>query len=177
MNVWLFLLALSIACRAEVIDRIAVVVGNRVITESEIMREIRLTAFLNAEPLDFSAESKRKTAERLVEQRLIQIENDISLYPEPAVESIDQALAEVKARASTPAKYEEEIQRTGIVEKELKDHLRRQLTTLRFLELRFRPGIQISEEEIGPYFEQRLLPELKKAKPAASTTSQPQQQR
>src|SRR5262249_49424474 len=59
------------AGRAEIIDRVAVVVGNRVITESEILREVRLTAFLNGAPLDFSAASKRKTAERLVEQRLI----------------------------------------------------------------------------------------------------------
>src|SRR6476660_4088835 len=66
MNLWLFLFLASVLCRAEIIDRIAVVVGNRVITESEILREIRLTALLNDEPLDFSAVSKRKTADRLV---------------------------------------------------------------------------------------------------------------
>src|SRR5262245_9914320 len=68
MNLWLFLLALSVTCQAEIIDRIAVVVGNGVITESQIIREIRLAAFLDGKPLDFSAESKRKTADRLVEQ-------------------------------------------------------------------------------------------------------------
>src|SRR5205814_6666674 len=47
MNVWIFLIALSIACQAEIIDRIAVVVGSSIITESEIVREIRLTSLLN----------------------------------------------------------------------------------------------------------------------------------
>ena len=37
--------------QAVIIDRVAVSVGNRVITESDIVREIRVTAFLNgAEP-------------------------------------------------------------------------------------------------------------------------------
>src|SRR5256885_916748 len=88
-------LLLLCACRAEIIDRVAVVVGNRVITESEILREVRLTAFLNGAPLDFSAASKRKTAERLVEQRLIHIENEASLYPLPTAESVEQALKEI----------------------------------------------------------------------------------
>src|SRR2546421_12734122 len=86
MSLWLLLLALTMACRAEVIERIAVIVGPGVITESEIVREIRLTAFLNGDPLDFSAASKRKTAERMVEQRLIHIENEASLYPPPTAE-------------------------------------------------------------------------------------------
>src|SRR5437016_6502407 len=98
MNVWLFLIALSIACQAEIIDRIAVTVGSSVITESEIVREIRLTSFLNDERADFSAVAKRKTADRLVEQRLIQMENDASLYPPPSQESVDEALKEVQSR-------------------------------------------------------------------------------
>ena len=52
MRALLVLLLVSVACRAEIIDRVAVVVGSGVITESEILREIRLTAFLNGEPLD-----------------------------------------------------------------------------------------------------------------------------
>src|SRR6185436_5742873 len=96
-----------------------VVVGNGVITESQIVREIRLTAFQNGEPLDFSGAAKRKMAERLVDQRLIQIENDISLYPPPPAGALDQALAEEKARSSSPAKFQEEMKRTGIDEKEL----------------------------------------------------------
>ena len=46
MTTLVLLFIAAFACRAEVIDRIAVVVGNGVITESEILREIRLTAFL-----------------------------------------------------------------------------------------------------------------------------------
>jgi len=159
-----FFLALS-TCRAEIIDRVAVVVGNRVITESEILREIRLTAFLNGAPLDFSSASKRKTAERLVEQRLIRIEADSSLYPPPEPDAVETLWKEVQSKFASPARYQEELLRAGITEEELKAHLQRQLTTLRFLEFRFRPGIQVGEDEMSKYFSQRLAPELKKKHP------------
>src|SRR5438046_1912632 len=101
MKVLLLFFALA-ACRAEIIDRVAVVVGNSVITESEILREIRLTAFLNGEPLDFSPASKRKTAERLVEQRLIRIEADSSLYPPPEPDAVETQWKEVQSKFASP---------------------------------------------------------------------------
>jgi peptidyl-prolyl cis-trans isomerase SurA len=166
----LFLLFALINCRAEVIDRIAVVVGNSVITESEIVREIRLTSFLNGAPLDFSPASKRKTAERLVEQHLIMAEMHANSYPAPEAGLVKQALHEIQQQFPNPARYKEELQRTGVTEEELQAHLGRQLTTLRFLDFRFRPGIQIGEDEMGKYFEQHLAPELKKANPGAEVS-------
>jgi molybdopterin-biosynthesis enzyme MoeA-like protein len=165
MNALLLLFLASIACRAEIIDRIAVVVGNSVITESEILREIRLTAFLNGEPVDFSPIVKRKTAERLVEQRLISNEIAASLYGLPSEAAAQEMLKQIKDRFPNEMVYQEELMRVGITEGELKAHLARQLATLSFLDFRFRPGIQIGEDEIGKYFNDRLTPELKKAKP------------
>ncbi len=168
MNALLLLLLAPLACRAEIIDRIAVTVGNGVITESEILREIRLTAFLNREPLDFSPAAKRKTAERLGgESGAASVSNEIgaSLYPLPGAAAAQEMLKQIKDRFPNPAVYQEEMLRVGITEDELKAHLARQLATLSFLDFRFRPGIQIDDDEIRKYFAERLAPELKKAKP------------
>jgi peptidyl-prolyl cis-trans isomerase SurA len=168
MNALLLLLLASLACRAEIIDRIAVTVGNGVITESEILREIRLTAFLNGEPLDFSPAAKRKTAERLVEQRLIGNEISASLYALPSAAAAQEMLKQIKDRFPNPAAYQQELLRVGVSEDELKAHLARQLATLSFLDFRFRPGIQIGEEEMKKYFEERLAPDLRKAEPGGT---------
>jgi len=165
MKALLLLLLLPLACRGEIIDRIAVTVGNGVITESEILREIRLTAFLNREPLDFSPAAKRKTAERLVEQRLIGNEISASLYGLPSDAAAQEMLKQIKDRFPDAASYQQELSRVGVTEDELKAHLARQLATLSFLDFRFLPGIQIGEDEIGKYFSERLAPALKKAKP------------
>ena len=165
MKTLLLVLLASLTCWAEIIDRIAVVVGKAVITESEILREIRLTAFLNGEPLNFSPVAKRKTAERLVEQRLIGNEITASLYALPSEAAAQEMLKQIKDRFPNPAAYQEELMRVGVTEDELKAHLARQLATLSFLDLRFRPGIQIGEDEMRKYFSERLAPELKKTKP------------
>jgi peptidyl-prolyl cis-trans isomerase SurA len=165
MRVALLMMAACLLCRAEIIDRIAVVVGERVITESEIQREVRLTALLNGSAVDFSPASMRATAERLVEQRLIQSENDMSLYPQPAENSLEDALKQTQASFGSSEKYQAELKRAGVTEDELRAHLRRQLVTLRFLDLRFRPGVQIGEEEVADYFQRSLAPQLKKNHP------------
>jgi hypothetical protein len=163
---WLVLLFVTgMALRAEIIDRIAVVVGNSVITESEILREIRLTAFLNGTPVDFSADSKRKTAGRLVEQHLIGAEAQASAYPPPDPDELEQSLRQVRERFASPALYKEALERAGIGEDQLKAHLAREITTLGFLDFRFRPGIQINDDEIARYFAEHVEPELKKKNP------------
>ncbi len=160
----LLIFAMS-AGEAEIIDRIAVVVGKSVITESEILREIRLTALLNGTALDFSAASKRAAAERLVEQRLIRTEIDVSPYPPPPPGAVEQMLKQIRDRFPTQARYQQELQKAGVTEDELKEHFQRQVATLRFIDFRFRPGIQPGDEDIGAYFNQRLSPQLKKAHP------------
>ena len=57
-------------CRADIIDRIAVSVGNRVITVQDIEREIRVNAFLNGVAPDLSRAGRRATAEKTIDDHL-----------------------------------------------------------------------------------------------------------
>jgi len=155
----------ALAAHAEIVDRIAVSVGNRVITESDLYREIRLTAFLNGQKLDFSPESKRQTAERLVDQRLMRTELDMSRYLLPSTEESDAALKELKSRFPDDAAYRRGLAEYGIREDDLKARLAWQLTLVRFIDVRFRSGIQVSDEEIRNYFNQHLRPVLEKTHP------------
>src|SRR5207249_485594 len=102
-------------------------------------------------------------AERLVERRLIRTEINVSLYPAPEPEALEQMIRDVRARLGSPERYQSELQRTGLTEDEVKAHLRDAVATLRFLDFRFRPGMQIGEAEIRKYFDETLAPQLKKA--------------
>ena len=84
--------SLAAAAQTGVVDRVAVVVGNQVITESEVLLEVRLTAFLNAQPLDLSAAQRKAAAERLVDQQLIRNEMQVGGYTVPADSEGDAAL-------------------------------------------------------------------------------------
>jgi len=57
------LLALAVAVRAEIIDRVAVSVGNRVITTSDLDRQLRVAAFQDGVKPDFSPAARSAAAE------------------------------------------------------------------------------------------------------------------
>jgi hypothetical protein len=135
----------AITVQAEIIDRIAVSVGKQVITESQIVEEIRVTALLNQQPVAIDPEEKRKAAERLVEQTLMRRDMEFTHYPLPALSEADAALRDVRAT-------EEDLRKYGITEDELRRHLWWQLTMLRFIDYRFLPGIKISDVEIRDYY-------------------------
>ncbi len=151
--------------RPEIVDRIAISVGTKVITEVDIDREIRVTAFLNDEKPDFRPENKRQTGERMVDQRLVRSELEVSRYLLPTPADADAALKELKSRFPDDAAYQRKLTEYGISEEELKVRLMWQLTLVRFIDVRFRPGIQIGDEETRKYFNEHLRPLLQPAHP------------
>jgi hypothetical protein len=145
--------------RAEIIDRVAVSVGSSAIAASDIEREIRITAFLNGVTPDLSAKSKRATADRMVEQKLIRHELELSRYPSPDPSAVDTELENFrKDHFQTDAEFQQALSAAGISENEVRDELLWQLILLRFIEVRFRPAVQVSEQEIRDYFEKTVKP-------------------
>lgn len=141
---------------AEIIDRIAISVGNQVITESQIDQEIRLTAFLNHQKLDLAPEARRQAAARLIEQALIRRDMELSRYPAPQPAEAEESLRGAETSYGSPAAFQQALQQYGITEEALKQRLLWQLTLLRFIDYRFRPGIQIPDTEVQAYFDQEL---------------------
>jgi hypothetical protein len=148
-------LMLALAAQAEIIDRIAISAGKQVITESQIVEEIRVTAFLNQQPVKINAEEKRNAAERLLEQTLMRRDMEFTHYPLPALAAADTTLSEVRIRYSTEAAFQDDLGKYGITEDELRQHLWWQLTMLGFIDYRFRPAIQVSDTEIRDYYAKR----------------------
>jgi hypothetical protein len=169
----LLLLAALFAARAEIIDRIAVSVGNRVVTTVDLEREIRVSAFIDGTKPDFSPAARRAAAERMVDQKLILREIENSRYPAPKPAEIDPILAQLrKERFSSDEAYRAALSDAGIAEQDLRDSLLWQRTLLMFLDVRFRPGIQISAKEIQDYFDQVVAPMARAANPGSAVSSE-----
>jgi hypothetical protein len=165
------LAALVLLSRAEIIDRIAVSVGTSVVTTSDLDREIRVTAFLNGVMPDFSPANKRGTAERMVEQTLVRRELETSRYPGPEPSAAEKELNEFRTRHyPTAGEFARALQQDGITEKQVLDELLWQLTLLRFIQVRFQPGIQVTDEDIQNYFEQTVKPAAQAANPDQTVT-------
>jgi len=131
-------LIFAIAADAAVLDRVAVVVGDDVITESEVQQELRLDEFMSSQPLDLGPAQRRDAADHLVDQQLIRHEMEISHYPAPKPAEAD-AMVQTLRRQRYPieAEYRSALEKYGITEDQLKEHLLWQLTVLRFTDERF----------------------------------------
>lgn len=171
--VWIFCAVATLAPsgRSEIIDRIAVSVGNRAISASDLDREIRVTAFLNGSTPDFSPMAKRATADRMVEQKLVQRELELSRYPAPEPSAVDEELNDFRhEHYKMDAEFERALAEARVTLQEIKDQLLWQLTLLRFIEVRFRPGVQVSEKQIQDYFDQKVKPLAQFAHPGETIT-------
>jgi len=154
----LFLLLTMVGALSAVVvlDRMAVIVGKHVIKTSDIDWDLRVTEFLNREPLDFSSQAKRKSAERLIDQEMIRQEIVTGNYRRPP--DSDAVAVETQLKrdrfAGSDQRMRTELQRYGITEDQLRAQLFWQLTVLRFIDERFRPAVIVTDEEVHSYYDQ-----------------------
>jgi hypothetical protein len=168
-GIWTLILALALIppISAEIIDRIAVSVGSSVITTSDLDREIRVTAFLNGVKPDFSAASKRTTVDRMVEQKLVERELENGRYPTPQPADVLPALEDFKKRFYPgQGDYERALAAYAITDQDVKNMLLWQRTLLEFIEVRFRPSVQISGQQIQDYFDKVVAPAARAGHPS-----------
>ena len=162
----LLLAALPSLLTAEIVDRIAVSVGNAVITTSDLDRQIRLSAFLSGTTPVFTAAAKRQMADRMVEQALIRKELESSRYPVPTLQEIEPEYQAFRARHyPDPAVFAQALQKAGITEQDLKQELVWQQAFTQFLDVRFRPGAQVTDADIEKYFNDVVAPLARQAHP------------
>jgi hypothetical protein len=138
-----------------IIDRIAVLVGASIVKDSDIERDLRVTAFLNGGSLDLSKESRKKAAKRLIDQVFIRREIRIGDYPTATPQEASQQLdALKKQRFKTNAAFLDALRRYGLTEADLRTEFQWQLSVLRFIDTRFKPAVIVTDDDIAQYYRQ-----------------------
>ncbi|MFB3776954.1 MAG: hypothetical protein ACE141_05060 [Bryobacteraceae bacterium] len=156
-------LCLAAASAAEVIDRIAVTVARRVIAQSDLLKEIRLSAFLNHAAPDLGPASRRLAADRLVDRALFEAEMEIGRYTAPQMKEVEPELEALKKeRYPSEAAYRQALAAYRISEEDLRLYLLQQLSVLRFIDARFGPAVQILEPDVNHYYTSRFVKQWEK---------------
>ncbi len=166
----LFLIAMLFASmHAEILDRIAVTVAKHVITEGDILLDLRIAAFLDQKPVDISGDQKRKAADRLVDQYLLLEEAATSHQQLPTAADARQLLDQVKTQYATETEYRAALARYDITEEQLSQHLLNGIRALRFTDLRFRPEVQLNDDDLHEYYDSMAV-QWRRANPAQVPT-------
>jgi hypothetical protein len=136
------------ACTAEIIDRVAVSIGQKVITEGQVVEAVRVQSFIDGTPVDLSKENRRKALDRLVDQVLIRRELQFTRFAQATEPEIDSVLKPIRARYPDESAYRAALAKYGLSAEELKEHIGWTVTMLRFVEYRFQPAVQLNSMQI-----------------------------
>ncbi|WP_263368374.1 peptidylprolyl isomerase [Edaphobacter bradus] len=162
--------AADAAGQGVVLDRVVAVVNDDVILDSDVDEERR---FEMIQPYRGAGEfSRERAVQRLIDRALIA--QQAELQPEAAVtdQELDAQLQTLRRdipeckqyHCETDAGWERYLTAKGFTLEEFRDRWRTRMQLLRFIEVRFRYGIHISEEEIKEYYEKTMLPEYARQK-------------
>ena len=171
----LFLWMASLA-RAVIVDRVAILVGNGIVKDSDIAQDLRINSFLNNTNAAITPAARKQAASRLIDQTLIKKEIESGEYPSAPVAEAQDLLANLKKRYPDDAAYKRVLASRGIQEDDVKARLLWQLTVLRFIVARFRPAAQVSEEDLQKYYNEHKaeLETANSGKPATLDALRPQ---
>ena len=155
----------SATAQGVVLDRVVAVVNGDVILESDVDEERR---FEQIQPYrEAGTFSREKAIQRLIDRKLILQQAEIE--PEDKVTDAELNKQLTTLRKDIPAckqydcvsdagwtKY---LSGHGFTVEEFADRWRQRMELLRFIEMRFRAGITISDDQIKDYYEKTMLPE------------------
>ncbi len=163
------------------VDQVIGVVNGDLILESDVDEEKRFEAF---EPFSTPGTFSRDRAiERLVDRTLIL--QQAKLQPDQIV-TMDEAKAQLQSlrkdlpackayHCETDAGWEKFVHDQGFTVDTLTSRWQQRMEILKFIEMRFRAGIDVDPAQIKDYYEKTMLPEYAKVKatpPALATISE-----
>jgi peptidyl-prolyl cis-trans isomerase SurA len=150
------------------LDRLVAVVNGDVILESDVDEERR---FEEVQPYRTIAESTRaKIIERLVDRALIL--QQAALQPEDAITDKDLEVQLTTLRKDIPGckpsvcesdtGWKEFLASHGFTVEEFSSRWLKRMQLLKFIEVRFRNGVSVKDDEIQAYYDKTMLPEYAK---------------
>ena len=134
--------------QADVIDRIAAVVGSVPITSSQIDQQLRLEAFFNESPVDLGQLSRTAALNRLIDQRLIEPEIRLAGFYDEQEQELHEVFDELRKSQFAGRSFERALEAYELTESEALDFYRRQAAFVRYVRFRFRTDASSSDEEV-----------------------------
>ena len=147
-----------------IVDRIVANVNGHAILQSDWDEEVAFETFLNGQPLGSFNTAERKAAlDRLIDQELLREQvQPREAAPADVVASRIAELRKLHPEASSEEAWRALMARYGITEATLAKRLGEDIQLMRLVEARLRPSIQIDARAVESYYQEQLLPELRR---------------
>jgi len=137
----------------EMVDRIVAKIESDIILMSNIRELSRYQTFL-----DGTSQSDEEILNRLIDQWIVRNEASAARFPQPSEEDVDRSIERLKRSFASEEAYETRKKQTGLTDEEIRRFTRAQLYLSNYLDSRFRPVVQIKEDEIEEFYKSRVIP-------------------
>lgn len=141
------------ATAQELLDRIVARVENDVILLSDVRLLSRYQLLV-----DGKSEGDSEILDRLIDQWIVRNEATVARTPQPSPADIDRSVQRLVQGFSSPADYETRRKLAGLTEDDVRRVTAQQLFLNNYLDSRFRPTVQVGEQEIQDFYKNALLP-------------------
>jgi hypothetical protein len=141
---------------AQTMDGIAARIEDDILAESEV-RE--LAAFQQL--VDGHSKSRAELLRELAAQWIVRGDANTAKFPRPSRADVDRVYSEFVKQFKSPEEFRARCAAVGLTEAGVRRMLEEQLYLSRFIDFRFRPAAQISDEEIEKYYREEFAPQLK----------------
>ena len=154
-----------------VLDHVVAVVNNHAILLSDVNEEVQISV-LEPRSAERARETPQAALQRLISRELIrqQMREEDADALEPTDAEVATRLtalrkelpACVRQNCATEAGWSEFLAMHGLTQEQVEAYLHNRMQILRFIEIRFRQGIHIADQEISDYYQKTLLPQYAK---------------
>jgi peptidyl-prolyl cis-trans isomerase SurA len=151
----------------QVVDRIVAHIEEDIITQSEVSE---LSAY--QELVDGHAESDDRVLNELIEQWVVNNEATATQFPAAADAEVNREVARIQGRFPSPQAYNERLAELGLTPQAAKRIVAREIYLARYLDYKFRPAVQVGDEDIAKYYKEQLVPALTAKKQTAPPLDQ-----
>ena len=147
------------------VDRIVAHIEDDIITQSEV-RE--LSAY--QELVDGHAESDDRVLNELIEQWVVNNEATATQFPPAAEAEVNREVARIQGRFPSPQAYNERLAELGLTPEAVKRIVAREIYLARYLDYKFRPAVQVSDDDIAKYYKEQLVADSHRQRPSRAAS-------
>lgn len=154
-----------------VLDHVVAVINGDVLLQSDVEEEMHFAAL---EPFDANGgpDSKLDAMRRLMNRTLIlqQMKEDQEFNISVSDADVQKSLVDLrehlpvcrKFECATSGGWEAFLASNDLTTEEVADHWKQRLAVLRFIDLRFRTGIRVSQQSVADYYATAVVPVFEK---------------
>jgi hypothetical protein len=150
------------ASSQQTVDQILTLVNDDIITRIDLLWSIAIDPKAPSPEGPVGSDLLRQKLDVMIDERLVAQEAARIPTADITQEEVDRKRAELIARFKSEAEFRQRVGSVGLTPQKIDELLRQRVLMDRFIDFRFRSFVLATEQEIQRYYDENLVPQIRK---------------